>query len=118
MSTIRIAPPRIANKWSPERRLHREVKQAYAESDLHEQRVTDLNNLCHSICMTRTSGGRVGVEYPALRKRISAFYSKWSVISGDEWTWIRHHIMYNRTNCLLIHAVNPHPDRWMPGRPA
>lgn len=94
---IRIAPTPIANKWSPARMQQRALKEHKERAKENALKANDLFDLVHTICMTRTSGGRVGVEYPVLRQKLKAFDEKHPTIGNLGWMVIRRHVNGNLT---------------------
>lgn len=87
--------PTIAHRWGED---IKELRRASALRQIvreKERRTEALMDLCHTICMARTSSGRVGVEYPILRKKLKELEEELNGFGHIGWMAIRRHVYSN-----------------------
>lgn len=97
--------PAIAHRWGADLRERRRLKEEIAEQkawiDAEYERSLRYKaylELCHNVVMCRTKHGKVGVEYPALRQRLSNWESTYGTLTVPEWTGIY--------RCLFTHTLD------------
>lgn len=95
--------PTVAHLWSADLRERRRIKADLAarkkridDEYARSLRYKDYLELCNTIIHCRTSKGRVGVEYPILRRRIREWVTN-GPTTTREWTGI--------TMCLMRHNI-------------
>lgn len=87
--------PRIAHRWGKDLCLLRERSEHRKAMQMRVKKTNALMDLCHTICMTRTSSGRVGVEYPVLRVKLKQFEEELNGLGNIGWMAIRRHVNSN-----------------------
>lgn len=87
--------PTIAHRWGKCIKDLREANALLQIAREKERKADVLMDLCHTICMTRTSSGRVGVEYPVLREKLRQFEEELNGLGHIGWMAIRRHIYSN-----------------------
>lgn len=95
--------PTVAHLWGADLRERRRIKADLAarkkridDEYARSLRYKDYLELCNTIIHCRTSKGRVGVEYPILRRRIREWVTN-GPTTTREWTGI--------TMCLMRHNI-------------
>lgn len=95
--------PTVAHLWSADLRERRRIKAELASQKkriddeyARSLRYKDYLELCNTIIHCRTSKGRVGVEYPILRRRIREWVTNGPTTTG-EWSGIK--------VCLMRHNI-------------
>lgn len=96
--------PAIAHRWGADLRERRRLIEEEAALEAWVERVIarheryrEYVELCNTILHCRTSKGKVGVEYPVLRKRIQEWNTSYPTTQG-EWDGM--------AICLLRHSVD------------
>lgn len=94
-TTYTQAAPTVAHLWSADlrerRRLRADVeamKKSVDEEYAKSLRYKEYLELCDSIIHCRTSKGKVGVEYPILRRRIREWVTNGPTTTG-QWNGIK-----------------------------
>ncbi|QEG12246.1 hypothetical protein OMEGA_184 [Klebsiella phage vB_KaeM_KaOmega] len=94
--------PAIAHRWNKDIKELRKANAIRQVTRNNKRRSEALMDLCHTICMTRTSSGQVGVEYPVLRAKLKQFEEELNGFGHIGWMAIRRHV-----NCNLKEAHFP-----------
>lgn len=105
-TTYTQAAPTVAHLWSADLRERRRLKADLAaqkkrvdEGYAKSLRYREYMELCDSIIHCRTSKGKVGVEYPILRRRIQEWIANGPTTVG-EWQGINICLVRHNTEHL------------------
>lgn len=90
-----LCKPTIAHRWGQDLCLLREAREHRKVMQMRVKKTEALMDLCHTICMTRTSSGKVGVEYPVLRAKLKQFEEELNGFGHIGWMAIRRHVNSN-----------------------
>lgn len=90
--------PTVAHLWNADLRERRRIKQEMARFEGETSRYKKYLELCLTIVMCRTRPGKIGVEYQALRQRLSDWESTYGTMTAPEWTGIH--------RCLHTHNID------------
>lgn len=87
--------PRIAHRWGNDRAMLRENNEHRRVIRENTEKFAALADLCRTICMVRTSSGKVGVEYPILREKLKQCEEELNGFGNIGWMAIRRHVRHN-----------------------